>query len=126
MKTRDIATELDRAFAAATRHALMNGVVISDMVDPLYATHKALNAKHACRELTDEQFTEQASELLWMIGRRRCHVVPTEHEQDAIKIIDRDDVNAQDFGLKSQDRAGPVALNSTPVWRECWHQRVAV
>ena len=68
MKTRDIATELDRAFAAATRHALMNGVVINDTIDPLYASHKALNAKHACRELTDEQYTEKARELLWMIG----------------------------------------------------------
>ena len=45
MKTHDIATELDRAFAAATRHALMNGVVISDMIDPLYAIHKALNGQ---------------------------------------------------------------------------------
>jgi hypothetical protein len=47
MKTHDIATELDRAFAAATRNALMNGVVISDTIDPLYAIHKALKAKHA-------------------------------------------------------------------------------
>ena len=68
MKPHDIATELDRAFAAATRHALMNGVVISDMVDPLYAIHKSLNAKHASGELTDEQYTEKARELLWMIG----------------------------------------------------------
>jgi hypothetical protein len=49
----------------------MNGVVISDMVDPLYASHKALNAKHACRELTDEQYSEKARDLLWMIGRLR-------------------------------------------------------
>ena len=69
MKTRDIATELDRAFAAATHNALMNGVVISDMVDPLHAIHKALNAKHASGELTDEQYTKKARKLLGMIGR---------------------------------------------------------
>ena len=46
----------------------MNGVEISDMVDPLYAIHKALNAKHASGELTDEQYTEKARELLWMVG----------------------------------------------------------
>ena len=71
MKTRDIATELDRAFAAATRHALMIGVVIGDMVDPLYAIHKALNGKHASGELTDQQYAEKARDLLWMIGRLR-------------------------------------------------------
>ena len=71
MKSSNIATELDRAFAAATRHALMNDVVISDMLDPLYATHKALNAKHVSGELTDEQYTEKARELLWMVGRLR-------------------------------------------------------
>ena len=68
MKSSNIATELDRAFAAATRHALMNDVVISDMLDPLYATHKALNGKHASGELTDEHYTEKVRELLWMIG----------------------------------------------------------
>ena len=67
MKSSNIATELDRAFAAATRHALMNDVVISDMLDPLYATHKALNGKHASGELTDQQYAEKA-ELLWMVG----------------------------------------------------------
>ena len=68
MKQHDIATELDRAFAAATRHALMNGVVIGDMVDPLYAIHKALNAKHASGELTDQQYTEKGRELLEILG----------------------------------------------------------
>ena len=68
MKSSNIATELDRAFAAATRHALMNDVVISDMLDPLYATHKALNGKHASGELTDQQYAEKARELLWMVG----------------------------------------------------------
>ena len=68
MKSSNIATELDRAFAAATRHALMNGVVISNTIDPLYATHKALNGKHASGELTDEQYTEKVRELLWMVG----------------------------------------------------------
>ena len=71
MKSSNIATELDRAFAAATRHALMNDVVISDTVDPLYAIHKALKANHASGELSDEQYTEKARELLWMVGRLR-------------------------------------------------------
>ena len=35
MKTSDIATELDRAFAAAKVNALMGGVVMGDTVDPL-------------------------------------------------------------------------------------------
>ena len=64
MKTSDIATELDRAFAAVRGNALMRGVVIGNMVDPLYAIHKALKAKHASGELTDEQYTEKARELL--------------------------------------------------------------
>ena len=68
MKSSNIATELDRAFAAATRHALMNDVVISDTIDPLYAIHKALKANHASGELSDEQYTEKARELLWMVG----------------------------------------------------------
>ena len=71
MKTHDIATELDRAFAAARRNALMGGLAIGDRLDPLYAIHKALNAKHASGELTDEQYTEKARELLWMVGRLR-------------------------------------------------------
>ena len=71
MKTRDIANELDRAFAAATRHALTDDVVIGDMLDPLSAIHKALNAKHASGELTDEQYTEKACELLGMIDSLR-------------------------------------------------------
>ena len=71
MKSSNIATELDRAFAAATRHALMNDVVISDTIDPLYAIHKALKANHASGELSDEQYTEKARELLWMVGRLR-------------------------------------------------------
>ena len=71
MKSSNIATELDRAFAAATCHALMNDVVISDTIDPLYAIHKALKANHASGELSDEQYTEKARELLWMVGRLR-------------------------------------------------------
>ena len=71
MKTRDIAIELDRAFAAATRHALMNGVMIGDRVDPLYVNHTALNASHTSGKLTDEQYIEKARELLGMIGRLR-------------------------------------------------------
>ena len=69
MKTNNIATERDRAFAAATRNALMSGVVISDMLDPLSAIHKALNAKHASGELTDGQYSEKARELLEMFRR---------------------------------------------------------
>ena len=69
MRIHAIATELDRALAAATRNALMNGVVISDMVDPLHAIHKALNAKHADGELTDEQYTKRARELMAMLDR---------------------------------------------------------
>ena len=71
MKSSNIATELDRAFAAATRHALMDDVVISDMPDPLSAIHKALNAKHASGELSDEKYSEKDRELLWMVGRLR-------------------------------------------------------
>jgi hypothetical protein len=69
MKIHDIATELDRAFAAATRHALMGGVMIADTVAPLYPIHKTLNAKHASGELTDERYTEKARELLGMLDR---------------------------------------------------------
>jgi hypothetical protein len=68
MKARDMATELDRAFAAAKVNALMGGVVMGDTVDPLHAIHKALKAKHAAGELTDEQFTKKARELLEMLG----------------------------------------------------------
>jgi hypothetical protein len=71
MKTHDIATELDRTFAAARRSVLMDGLAIGDRLDPLSAIHKALNAKHASGELTDEQYTEKARELLWMVGRLR-------------------------------------------------------
>ena len=72
MKTNDIATELDRAFAAARGNALMD---VGDMVAPLYAIHKALNAKHACGEFTDEQYTEKARELLEMLRSARCHAL---------------------------------------------------
>ena len=68
MKTSDIATELDRAFAAAKVNALMGGVVMGDTVDPLHTIRKALKAKHAAGELTDEQFTKKARELLEMLG----------------------------------------------------------
>jgi hypothetical protein len=68
MKTRDIATELDRAFAAARANALMGGVVMGDTIDPLHVIHKVLKAKHAAGELTDKQFTEKARELLELLG----------------------------------------------------------
>ena len=68
MKTRDIATELDRAFAAAKVNALMGGVQMGDTIDPLHAIHKALKAAHTDGKLTDAQFTEKARELLEMLG----------------------------------------------------------
>ena len=68
MKTSDIATELDRAFAAARVNALMDGVVLGDTIDPLYAIHKALKATHASGELTDQQYTEKSRELLEILG----------------------------------------------------------
>ena len=71
MKTSDIATELDRAFAAARVNALKGGVELGETIAPLYAIHKALKSTHASGELTDEQYTEKARELLWMVGRLR-------------------------------------------------------
>ena len=46
----------------------MGGVDLSNTIDPLSAIHKALKAKHAAGELTDEQFTNRARELLEMLG----------------------------------------------------------
>ena len=71
MKTRDIATELDRALAAARRSSLMGSLAIGDRLDPLCAIHTTLNAKHASGELTDQQYTEKARELLRMVARLR-------------------------------------------------------
>ena len=71
MKTRNIATELDRAFAAARRSTLMGSLAIGDRLDPLCAIHTALNAKHASGKLTDEQYTEKGRELLLMVARLR-------------------------------------------------------
>jgi hypothetical protein len=68
MKTSDIAAELNRAFAAARVNALMGGVDLGDTIDPLSAIHKALKAAHASGELTDQQYTEKARELLEMLG----------------------------------------------------------
>ena len=68
MKTSDVTTELNRAFAAARVKALMGGVDLGDTIDPLSAIHKALKAKHAAGELTDQQYTEKAQELLEMLG----------------------------------------------------------
>ena len=50
---------------------LRTGGMIGDKVDPLYVIHKALNASHTSGKLTDEQYTDKARELLWMIGRLR-------------------------------------------------------
>ena len=71
MKTSDIATELDRAFATARVNALKGGLELGDRIAPLYAIHKALKATHASGELTDEQYTEKARELLEILGRLR-------------------------------------------------------
>ena len=71
MKTSDIATELDRAFAAARVNALKGGLELGETIAPLYAIHKALKATHASGELTDEQYTKKSRELLWMVGRLR-------------------------------------------------------
>ena len=79
MKTSDIATELDRAFAAARVNALMGGVVMGDTVDTLHVIHKALKTKYAAGELTDEQFTKKSRELLEMLGNA-VTLHPTEHE----------------------------------------------
>ena len=46
----------------------MGGVVLCDTIAPLYAIHKALKATHASGELTDQQYTEKAQELLEMLG----------------------------------------------------------
>jgi len=64
----NIATELNRAFAAARVNALMGGVDLGDTIDPLSAIHKALKAAHASGELTDQQYTEKGRELLEMRG----------------------------------------------------------
>ena len=64
----NIATELNRAFAAARVNALMGGVDLGDTIDPLSAIHKALKAAHASGELTDQQYTEKGHELLEMLG----------------------------------------------------------
>jgi hypothetical protein len=68
MKARDVATELDRAFAAAKVNALMSGVAIGDTIDPLRVIHKVLKAEHAAGELTDKQFIDKARELLELLG----------------------------------------------------------
>jgi hypothetical protein len=68
MNARDIAADLDRAFAAAKVSALMGGVATDDTIDPLHVIHKVLKAKHAAGEMTDEQFTDKARELLQLLG----------------------------------------------------------
>ena len=68
MKTSDMTTELNRAFAATRVKALMNSVDLGDTIDPLSAIHKALKAAHASGELTDQQYTEKGRELLEILG----------------------------------------------------------
>jgi len=41
---------------------------LATRLPPLYAIHKALEANHAAVELTDQQYTEKAQELLEMLG----------------------------------------------------------
>jgi hypothetical protein len=41
---------------------------LATRLPPLYAIHKALEANHAAGELTDQQYTEKAQELLEMLG----------------------------------------------------------
>ncbi|MGB8444549.1 MAG: hypothetical protein WCE32_09170, partial [Pseudolabrys sp.] len=55
-------------FAAARVNALMGGVDLGDTINQLSAIHKALKAAHASGELTDQQYTEKARELLEMLG----------------------------------------------------------
>ena len=92
MKTSDIATELDRAFAAARVNALKGGLELGETIAPLYAIHKALKATHASGELTDQQYTEKSPRTS-LDGRQaqKCAV-------------------PQNYGVKSQDRAGAVVL----------------
>ena len=49
-------------------NALTGGLELGDTPAPLYAIHKALEANHAAGELTDQQYTEKAQELLEMLG----------------------------------------------------------
>ena len=60
-----------QGFAAARVNALKGGLELGETIAPLYAIHKALKATHASGELTDQQYTEKARELLWMVGRLR-------------------------------------------------------
>ena len=81
MKTSDIATELDRAFAAARVNALMGGVVMGDTVDPLHVIHKALKAKYAAGE--DRRAIHKEVPRAFGNARQCCRVTlhPTEHER---------------------------------------------
>lgn len=83
MKTSDLTTKLNRAFAAARVNALMGGVDLGNTIDPLSAIHKALKAKHAAGELTDQQFTKRARELLEMLGST---VVPEQKATAALNV----------------------------------------
>ena len=79
MKTSDLTTKLNRAFAAARVNALMGGVDLGDTIDPLSAIHKALKAAHASGELTDQQYTEKARELLEMLGSTAVSLFIQQH-----------------------------------------------
>ena len=108
MKTSDIATELNRAFAAARVNALMGGVDLGNTIDPLSAIHK-LKA-NAAGELTDEQFTRWARELLEMLGSTVVPLFIQQNVREATAALNVAALAAvpQYLGLKSQDRNGPV------------------
>jgi hypothetical protein len=62
----------------------MGGVDLGDTINQLSAIHKALKAAHASGELTDQQYTEKARELLEVLRQYSCVAFhPTEHEQKA-------------------------------------------
>jgi len=49
-------------------NALKGGLELGDTLAPFVRIHKALEANHAAGELTDQQYTEKAQELLEMLG----------------------------------------------------------
>jgi len=49
-------------------NALKGGLELRDTLAPFVRIHKALEANHAAGELTDQQYTEKAQELLEMLG----------------------------------------------------------
>ncbi|MGB8155569.1 MAG: hypothetical protein WCF34_04550, partial [Pseudolabrys sp.] len=62
--------------------ALMGGVDLGDTINQLSAIHKALKAAHASGELTDQQYTEKARELLGMLGSTAVFIQQNTTESD--------------------------------------------